>query len=78
MVLSGAFPTDQKISASRKQSPLFGIFAALFLRRFSDISSSLFALLLNSTREESEGYLPAPSLWCFETGGPMPDAKIQL
>jgi len=87
MVLSGAFPTDQKISASRKQSPLFGIFAALFLRfglkarlfaRFSDITSSLFALLLNSTREESEGYLPAPSLWCFETGGPMPDAKIQL
>jgi len=51
---------------------------ARLFARFSDISSSLFALLLNSTREESEGYLPAPSLWCFETGGPMPDAKIQL
>ena len=40
-------------------------------------SFSLFANL-NSTREESEGYLPAPGLWCFETGGPMPNAKIQL
>jgi len=81
------FRPTKKFPPREKQSPLFGIFAALFLRfglkarlfaRFSDISSSLFALLLNSTREESEGYVPAPSLWCFEAGGPMPDAKIQL
>ena len=72
---------------SEKQSP-FAIFTSSFAEMTLDsvglcsfrwrLSYSHFAPLLNSTREESKSYLPAPSLWCFETGGPMPDAKIQL
>jgi len=68
-------------SANKALSPKFSLVSseiscACFLS-LTSFSFSLFANL-NSTREESEGYLPAPGLWCFETGGPMPNAKIQL